>query len=333
MICAINIYLLTCVACQVSTRSDVCTDRPCLAARACRLNPMQLTPLALRDEPGDDQEPPTYRYIQQPGDKQYRHAWPLYAATTTHRHHVNSTTTRRSPKAQLHRPRTSLPSSIALHTTPNQSPFPFSSRLSWSTQFSCSSRLTSARKQVTDSRDESRTQNRPSAQRQSTGRVISVDHVLQYASEIPSAQRRMAPGARPSQHTRTPSGRHPLNPKLGGRMPEQPTLTPRGTPVSAAHIPTRSSKVSEKLVLLPETTEEDEESDGDDDDEEEDARPPDDEELKRRKARKSRKSRAERLPKSQRTAEAQLARVTAYCTAQSYKAEVYGDLCEGSAWS
>jgi uncharacterized Rmd1/YagE family protein len=102
-------------------------------------------------------------------------------------------------------------------------------------------------------------------------------------------------------------------------MPEQPTLTPRGTPVSAAHIPTRSSKVSEKLVLLPETTEEDEESDGDDDDEEEDARPPDDEELKRRKARKSRKSRAERLPKSQRTAEAQLARVTAYCTAQSYK--------------
>ncbi|RYY93455.1 MAG: hypothetical protein EOO11_19700 [Chitinophagaceae bacterium] len=70
---------------------------------------------------------------------------------------------------------------------------------------------------------------------------------------------------------------------------------------------------------MPETTEEDEESDGDDDDEEEDARPPDDEELKRRKARKSRKSRAERLPKSQRTAEAQLARVTAYCTAQSYK--------------
>lgn len=70
--------------------------------------------------------------------------------------------------------------------------------------------------------------------------------------------------------------------------------------------------------MLPETTEEDEESEGDDDDEE-DARPPDDEELKRRKARKSGKSRAERLPKSQRTAEAQLARVTAYCTAQSYK--------------
>jgi uncharacterized Rmd1/YagE family protein len=174
------------------------------------------------------------------------------------------------------------------------------------------------RPQVTDSRDTPAAPNRPSVQRQSTGRIVSVDHVLQYASDIPSAQRRTMPGARPSQHTRTPSGKHPLNPKLGGRMPDAATLTPRGTPVSAPHIPTRSSKVSEKLVLLPETTEEDEESEGDDDDEE-DARPPDDEELKRRKARKSGKSRAERLPKSQRTAEAQLARVTAYCTAQSYK--------------
>ena len=101
-------------------------------------------------------------------------------------------------------------------------------------------------------------------------------------------------------------------------MPDAATLTPRGTPVSAAHIPTRSSKVSEKLVLLPETTEEEGDSDGDED-EDEDARPPDDEEVLRRKARKTGKSRAERLPKSQRTAEAQLARVTAYCTAQSYK--------------
>ncbi|KAL1591227.1 hypothetical protein WHR41_00084 [Cladosporium halotolerans] len=170
---------------------------------------------------------------------------------------------------------------------------------------------------VTDSRDEPRAPNRPSPQRQNT-RIISVDNVLQYASEIPSAQRRAPPGARPSNHTRTPSGRHPLNPKLGGRLPENATLTPRGTPVSAPHIPTRSSKVSEKLVLLPETTEEEDQSDGDEDDEE-DARPPDDEELKIRRARKSGKSRAERLPKSQRTAEAQLARVTAYCTAQSYK--------------
>lgn len=149
---------------------------------------MQLTSLALRNEPGDDQEPRTYRYCtvhtrQQPGDTQYQHAWPSY---TTYRHHVNSTTTRRSPKAQLDRPRTSLPPPTAHpNQSPFTSPFPFSSRLSWSTQRSCCSRLTSARKQVTDSRDESRSQNRPSAQRQGTGRVISVDHVLQYASGNP----------------------------------------------------------------------------------------------------------------------------------------------------
>lgn len=156
--------------------------------------------------------------------------------------------------------------------------------------------------------------NRPSPQRQGT-RIISVDNVLQYASDIPSAQRRAAPGARPSVHTRTPSGRHPLNPKLGA----DPKFTPRGTPVAPAHIPARSSKVSEKLVLLPETTEEADALDEADEDEDEDARPPDDVEVRRRRTGRGGRSVAERLPKSQRTAEAQLARVTAYTTAQSYK--------------
>ena len=82
--------------------------------------------------------------------------------------------------------------------------------------------------------------------------------------------------------------------------------------MTAAHIPTRSSKTSEKLVLLPETAEE-----PDSPEEDEDRAPPTDEELKRR--RKGGKSEAERLPKSQRVADPQLARVTAYCTAQSYK--------------
>jgi hypothetical protein len=64
-------YLFTChqylpnqpVKCQravTSARIDP-------AARACRLNPMQLTSLALRDESGDNQEP-TSRYIH--GDNQ-----------------------------------------------------------------------------------------------------------------------------------------------------------------------------------------------------------------------------------------------------------------------
>lgn len=166
--------------------------------------------------------------------------------------------------------------------------------------------------QVTDTRDNRQSPvNRPSAQRRDT-RIISVDNVLQYASDIPSAQRRTAPGPRPSQHTRTPSGRHPLNPKLGA----DPNFTPRGTPMSAAHIPARSSKLSEKLVLLPETEAEHEDSDEETDS---DTKPPDDDEVKKRKAGKAGKSDAERLHKSQRMADPQLARTTAYCTAQSYK--------------
>lgn len=141
--------------------------------------------------------------------------------------------------------------------------------------------------------------------------------MLQYASEIPSAQRRVNPGLRPLHHTRTPSGRHPLDPKLSGRG--VPLGGGRAGPGGgAANLPARTSKISEKLVLLPETTEEDDE---DDEFKEDDSAPPRDDELKRRKqnAKRGGKSEAERLPKSQRQANAQLARVTAYCTAQSYK--------------
>lgn len=131
--------------------------------------------------------------------------------------------------------------------------------------------------------------------------------MLQYASEIPSAQRRVTPNARPLNHNRTPSGRHPLDPKLSGK----------GIPLSGAHIPARSSKTSEKLVLLPETSEEADENGFEDED---DGAPPRDDELrKRRVPAAGGKSEAERLPKSQRIADPQLARVTAYCTAQSYR--------------
>lgn len=99
----------------------------------------------------------------------------------------------------------------------------------------------------------------------------------------------------------------------------------------------RTSKTSEKLVLLPETTEEhgeEDEEEGEDlekvgrrvgqrrvQDEDDEVGPPSDAVMMRRKAMGpgAGKSDAERLPKSQRTANAQLARVTAYCTAQSYK--------------
>lgn len=105
-------------------------------------------------------------------------------------------------------------------------------------------------------------------------------------------------------HNRTPSGRHPLEPKLSGRLVPQ-------------HIPTRSSKLSEKLVLLPETDSvaDDEKGDFDEDDE----RPPKDEELAKRSAKGGLKDKsyAERLSKARRAEK--LSRVTAYCTAQAYK--------------
>jgi uncharacterized Rmd1/YagE family protein len=160
---------------------------------------------------------------------------------------------------------------------------------------------------MTDTRD---APPRGALQRQSTGQIkpgaklISVDNILQYASDIPSQQRRGPPGVRPANHTRTPSGRHPLDPKLAGRL-------------IPAHMPTRSSKLSEKLVLLPETDDDPEEKgefneDGNDG-------PPTDDDLARRtpKGGPTDKSYAERLPKARRTDK--LSRVTAYCTAQAYK--------------
>lgn len=139
-------------------------------------------------------------------------------------------------------------------------------------------------------------------ERTGTG-IISVDRILQYASDIPSAQRRGPPEARPKVHNRTPSGRHPLDPKLSGRLlPQQ--------------IPTRTSKVSEKLVILPETDELEEEKHGFETDGQD--APPTDQELERRKvAGADDKSEAERMPKSKRTE--MLSRVTAYCTAQAFK--------------
>ncbi|KAL1612613.1 Sad1-interacting factor 3 [Paraconiothyrium brasiliense] len=161
---------------------------------------------------------------------------------------------------------------------------------------------------MTDTRDAP--QRRPLAQRQDTAqfrpgaKLISVDNILQYASDIPSAQRRGPPGHRPLMHTRTPSGRHPLDPKLTGRL-------------IPAHMPSRTSKLSEKLVLLPDTQgDEDDEKGGFDDEEE---GPPTDEDLAKRttKGGPKDKSYAERLPKARRAEK--LSRVTAYCTAQAYK--------------
>jgi uncharacterized Rmd1/YagE family protein len=141
-------------------------------------------------------------------------------------------------------------------------------------------------------------------------RFISVDNVLQYASEIPSGQARGPPGRRPAPaNQRRASG----GPGIGARVAQQ-------------NVPGRSTKVSEKLVLIPETVDEKEDSDDDTHefggrvrlgDEEEAPLKDAERDVLRKRGGVRGKSYAERLPKAKRAEK--LARVTAYCTAQGYK--------------
>lgn len=112
---------------------------------------------------------------------------------------------------------------------------------------------------------------------------------------------------------RYPSTR-PLVTRTGSGKPADPKLTGRMVP---PHIPARSTKVSEKLVLIPETTEEIEEEKEDFEIDNEATPPRDNEEELRRTGGRKGKSYAESLPKSRRAEK--LARVTAYCTAQACK--------------
>ncbi|KAG4424163.1 hypothetical protein IFR04_002717 [Cadophora malorum] len=173
---------------------------------------------------------------------------------------------------------------------------------------------------VTDSRERPPTartlSSRPSAngqnnaQRRAPTRFISVDNVLQYASEIPSGQARGPPGRRP--------------PPAAQRRPQ--TAGPGvGTRVAQQNVPGRSTKVVEKLVLIPEAENEKEESDDESgefggkisvDGEEGPLKDAEMDVLKKRGGVRG-KSYAERLPKAKRAEK--LARVTAYCTAQNYK--------------
>ncbi|KAI1371802.1 DUF155-domain-containing protein [Hypoxylon crocopeplum] len=139
-------------------------------------------------------------------------------------------------------------------------------------------------------------------------RFISVDNVLQYASEIPSGQPRIPPQRGPR---RIPGVRR----ASGGGLPNLASRT------GQQNMPSRTTRISEKLVLLPETVDETEEPDEEAESvlREDESRPLKDEELdvlKKRGGLRG-KSYAERLPKFQRTEK--LSRLTAYCTAQSYK--------------
>ncbi|KAI3144303.1 hypothetical protein CBS147326_1307 [Penicillium roqueforti] len=118
---------------------------------------------------------------------------------------------------------------------------------------------------VTDSRDQQQPQI-PRRRRSPATRFITVDNVLQYASDVPSMQQRGPPPisrarrlASTSGGLITSSGSSAVAGSGGtmGRLAAQPRLPPRTT------------KVSEKLVLLPDTgeleegeIEEDDDSDG-----------------------------------------------------------------------
>ncbi|KAI2620402.1 DUF155-domain-containing protein [Hypoxylon sp. NC1633] len=139
-------------------------------------------------------------------------------------------------------------------------------------------------------------------------RFISVDNVLQYASEIPSGQPRVPP----QRGSRAVAGARRIS---GGGLPNLASRT------GQQNMPSRTTRISEKLVLLPETVDEIEAADEEAQSvlTEDETRPLKDEELdvlKKRGGLRG-KSYAERLPKFERTEK--LSRLTAYCTAQSFK--------------
>src|SRR4051794_11125999 len=151
-----------------------------------------------------------------------------------------------------------------------------------------------------------------------SSRLISVDNVLQYSSDIPSGQPRGPPVQRP---TRAMAMRRSSQ---GGGLP---TLASART--GHQIVPSRTTKVSEKLVLIPEAPEDkDEEAEGEEEElarrasvlrGADENRPLKDEELDvlRKRGGIRGKSYAERLPKVQRGEK--VSRLTAYCTAQSCK--------------
>jgi uncharacterized Rmd1/YagE family protein len=149
---------------------------------------------------------------------------------------------------------------------------------------------------------------------------MTVDNVLQYNSQIPSGQPRGPPAP-------TPPGRHPG--PSGGALSRRVSSggLPNAQSRTGQPMPSRTTKISEKLVLLPETDDNDDDVDEEIESEsvlarrvhDDENRPLKDEELDVLKKRGGirGKSFAERLSKMQRTDK--VSRLTAYCTAQAYK--------------
>ncbi|KAJ5540471.1 hypothetical protein N7494_005547 [Penicillium frequentans] len=117
---------------------------------------------------------------------------------------------------------------------------------------------------VTDSRDQ-QSASTPRRHRSPATRFITVDNVLQYASDVPSMQQRQPPPT--SRPRRLPSGG--LMGNAGGTSGGLPTSGGTiGRLAAQPRLPPRTTKVSEKLVLLPDTGGVGEEDTADDDDDE-----------------------------------------------------------------
>ncbi|KAF3764540.1 hypothetical protein M406DRAFT_43739 [Cryphonectria parasitica EP155] len=178
------------------------------------------------------------------------------------------------------------------------------------------------------------------AQRQETGAAlpprtfspmhqVSVERILRNATEIPSA-RQPQPGSIAATRAAARAAARRTDPGTGGSMSGVVDVTSRR--VVPQNLPQRTTKVSEKLVLIPDAP------DDDDDVEEDTALLEGEDERARRRAMEQEedrplrdveldvlkkrggirgKSYAERLPKRQRAEK--VSRLTAYCTAQSFK--------------
>ncbi|KAI5785937.1 hypothetical protein EDC01DRAFT_662143 [Geopyxis carbonaria] len=144
-------------------------------------------------------------------------------------------------------------------------------------------------------------------------RFVSVDSMLRGTSEIPSGQIRNNPLSH-LQRSRSSSS--------ASARPVPKPVDPRRVVDQSRVLPIRSSKVSEKLVLLPETIDGEATWDYQEEDEEGPIRNDEEEALEQEDVETSsrvppRKSYAERLPKSRRAEK--FSRVTAYCTADAYR--------------
>ncbi|KAL5001976.1 hypothetical protein BDV10DRAFT_141206 [Aspergillus recurvatus] len=130
---------------------------------------------------------------------------------------------------------------------------------------------------VTDSREQHSSAQPHRRRSPATTRFITVDNVLQYASDIPSMQQRNPPhAARLRPRSRLPSATGGLIGSGSGGASRSATSGANASSTAAAigrlaaqpHLPPRTTKVSEKLVLLPEEGVEPQPEDEDEEEEE-----------------------------------------------------------------